>query len=84
MFKDSPKILSLVAVIALALIVAPASFGQAIDGNLVGTVVGSDRRHRAKRNSGTGKYRHRHQVYDDDRYLTDCTGSIMCRLGRMR
>src|SRR5262245_47800575 len=39
MLKDNPKILGLVAIFALALIVAPASFGQAIDGNLVGTVV---------------------------------------------
>src|SRR5438046_7754286 len=39
MFKDSPKILGLAAIIGLALIVAPASFGQAIDGNLVGPVL---------------------------------------------
>ena len=39
MFKDSRKISGLVAIFVLALFVAPASFGQAIDGNLVGTVV---------------------------------------------
>ena len=38
MFRGSLKILGL-WVIALALVLAPASFGQAIDGNLVGTVV---------------------------------------------
>src|ERR1051326_4157700 len=40
MFKDSQKILALAATLAVALIVvAPAGFGQAIDGNLVGTIV---------------------------------------------
>src|SRR5690349_13794116 len=39
MFKDSPKILGLVAILGVALVLAPATFGQAIDGNLVGTVV---------------------------------------------
>src|SRR4051812_38504265 len=39
MFKDSRKILGLVSTIALALIIAPAMFAQAIDGNLAGTVV---------------------------------------------
>jgi hypothetical protein len=39
MFKDSPKVLGLVAIVALVLIAAPVGFGQAIDGNLVGMVV---------------------------------------------
>jgi carboxypeptidase family protein len=39
MFRRSPKISGLVALVALALVLAPASYGQAIDGNLAGAVL---------------------------------------------
>jgi hypothetical protein len=39
MFKIRPTILSLATIAVLVLILAPASFSQAIDGNLVGTVL---------------------------------------------